>query len=356
MYPDNWRSFLQKYNQATAKPYGYLLIDLKQETPEDKRLVTNITNSITVAEQPQEMIKEQPQEMIKEQPQEMFKEKPQEMFKEQPQEVDNEQAQEVDNEQEVVNEQPQKMIKDQQMFKDQLPPHYIPHSCTKCGMIFPSRESRDQHFCNDEKEWQAWIQTIAEVTPQPEVVNELMKEYKTLLLRLVPLEQSELHVEVMNEIQFLMATKKLSPEVAIHRVLRNKEDEFQQLLEETEMETSDIESDEAITDDEEIDEEIGGAAPKHKSLLLAIASATMKQMKEILSHLTSEQADAVRDLVLNFLRGKISVDDKTLKSLSPYKRFLANIALEGIEKCQANKHCKVILKVFRLAKPFIKSL
>ena len=42
MYGTNWKKFLDVYKEAVGKPYGHLLIDLKQDTPESKRLVQNI--------------------------------------------------------------------------------------------------------------------------------------------------------------------------------------------------------------------------------------------------------------------------------------------------------------------------
>ena len=42
MFPTNWRAFLRKYHEATSKPFGYLLIDFKQETPDDQRIITDI--------------------------------------------------------------------------------------------------------------------------------------------------------------------------------------------------------------------------------------------------------------------------------------------------------------------------
>ena len=44
MYPDKTKYFLDKFREATSKPYGYLFIDLKQETPDSLRLKTNIFN------------------------------------------------------------------------------------------------------------------------------------------------------------------------------------------------------------------------------------------------------------------------------------------------------------------------
>ena len=42
MYGANLKKFLEVYNEAVSKPYGNLVIDLKQDTPEPKRLVQNI--------------------------------------------------------------------------------------------------------------------------------------------------------------------------------------------------------------------------------------------------------------------------------------------------------------------------
>jgi len=42
MYPSNSKKFMNKYIEATKRPYGYLFIDLKQSTPEEDRLKTDI--------------------------------------------------------------------------------------------------------------------------------------------------------------------------------------------------------------------------------------------------------------------------------------------------------------------------
>ncbi len=42
MYPKNADYLLESFNDATKRPYGYLLLDLHQLTPEDIRLRTNI--------------------------------------------------------------------------------------------------------------------------------------------------------------------------------------------------------------------------------------------------------------------------------------------------------------------------
>ena len=55
MYPGQSEKFLNTNRMATSKPFGYLLIDLKPDTSNDKRLWPNVfqqTNKLPTAEQP----------------------------------------------------------------------------------------------------------------------------------------------------------------------------------------------------------------------------------------------------------------------------------------------------------------
>jgi hypothetical protein len=42
MYPSHPKKFMIKYTEATQRPYVYLFIDRKQNTPEEDRLKTDI--------------------------------------------------------------------------------------------------------------------------------------------------------------------------------------------------------------------------------------------------------------------------------------------------------------------------
>ena len=42
MYPHSTNFLVQSFQDATKRPYGYLLLDLHQLTPENMRLRTNI--------------------------------------------------------------------------------------------------------------------------------------------------------------------------------------------------------------------------------------------------------------------------------------------------------------------------
>jgi len=46
MYPSHLKKFMIKYTEATKRPYGYLYIGLKQNTPEEDRLKTDIFDSV----------------------------------------------------------------------------------------------------------------------------------------------------------------------------------------------------------------------------------------------------------------------------------------------------------------------
>jgi hypothetical protein len=46
MYLSHPKTFMIKYTEATKRPYGYLFIDLKQNTPDEDRLKTDIFDSV----------------------------------------------------------------------------------------------------------------------------------------------------------------------------------------------------------------------------------------------------------------------------------------------------------------------
>ena len=42
MYPGRAHDFLQKFEEVTKEPYSYLVVDLKPETPEWRRLCADV--------------------------------------------------------------------------------------------------------------------------------------------------------------------------------------------------------------------------------------------------------------------------------------------------------------------------
>ena len=42
MFPHKWKEFVEAYNDATSKSYGYIVLDFRQETEENLRVRTNI--------------------------------------------------------------------------------------------------------------------------------------------------------------------------------------------------------------------------------------------------------------------------------------------------------------------------
>lgn len=45
IFPNHWREFMKLYDEATSRPYGYVLLDFKQDTPDNERVVTDILQS-----------------------------------------------------------------------------------------------------------------------------------------------------------------------------------------------------------------------------------------------------------------------------------------------------------------------
>ena len=52
MYPNKSHSFLDVFRYATKEPYGYLLVDLKQDTADEDRLRTNIIKGVGKCKMP----------------------------------------------------------------------------------------------------------------------------------------------------------------------------------------------------------------------------------------------------------------------------------------------------------------
>ena len=55
MYPGGTESFMKKYEEAVSRPYGYLLVDLKPNTPERCRLRTNVLPNDLAPQRPKGM-------------------------------------------------------------------------------------------------------------------------------------------------------------------------------------------------------------------------------------------------------------------------------------------------------------
>ena len=48
-YPNSPQKLVKAYEEATAKPHGYLFIDFKQDTPEKDRIVKNIFPNLSIS-------------------------------------------------------------------------------------------------------------------------------------------------------------------------------------------------------------------------------------------------------------------------------------------------------------------
>ena len=65
MYPGNPQNLLKHFQEATSRPYGYLVIDLKPFTPEHLRMRTNVFDKKIIRGGPLDIAKKSPELILK---------------------------------------------------------------------------------------------------------------------------------------------------------------------------------------------------------------------------------------------------------------------------------------------------
>ena len=249
MYPANWKEFLRKYERATAEPYGYLLVDLKQETPEHRRLVTKVITASEDANRRTTMFQE-------------------------PSSMPSMSAPSQQNTGYVPrahfpSHEPVYQIP---YYQRPLEPTVFP--CEDCGTLFGSEEAKDEHceHCGEDNEpmddsvWAKWVEQIREKyedkynelyekvdesdgETRDEIVSQkmksvyrkaLIKKYKSILEDWLRLERSEYHRIVMSEIRDAMK-RRMTSSSAIRQVLRENEPIFDEIVSDNNEEEDDDE-------------------------------------------------------------------------------------------------------------------
>ena len=297
MYGPNWKKVLDVYKEAVSQPYGHLLIDLKQNTPESKRLVQNIfKGQLPVSNG----YKKESQTFI---PQSCFNHHTVNMERN----LDYYQQPSRGNYYEPMDStrypRPREMLTPRQETPDHI--KALP-SCSECGIIFstlydlqkhvrkgcPMDEDLDSDRGSDledksdsdmefddsgfnrlinkvydetDEQYQQKVQSIinSEDLTQKEARNEakhrmlpktrtvFLRDYKDFVQTEMELQHSELHREVIHDVKSLMDKNGLELSKAISRVVNGQKRKFDELLE---PEESDDESDTAETDESDTDE------------------------------------------------------------------------------------------------------
>lgn len=257
MYPTNWHEFVRKYERATAQPFGYLLIDLKQDTPDDKRLVVDVIKD-----------EERPRANVIR---------------------DSEDSRPIP---EDINMEPNRLSPPCKRFaptqqQAQQPPAEFPgqsywyppawqtplyqqaeqthaHPCDECGLMFSNEKSKDRHglVCGredkepepmDDTVWQEWKREVREEENDPSeqtVKKELMKKYKRVLEDWYALERSEYHRNINDDIRSLIFDRKVLPKEAIRKTLKENKAVFDDIVQ------SDDDSDDELDSEKEDEPEL----------------------------------------------------------------------------------------------------
>ena len=256
MYPNNSHSFLDVFRYATKEPYGYLLVDLKQDTADDDRLRTNIIKGVGKRKMHHLTSVSEQGNSVKKRVEDIYK-----------------------------------------MDKS----HW---SCIDCGIIFASTMDLQKHvkrgcpendeppmkrLCDentdepDESGWDNIVQRVyrkyddqysekvesyekeghSEVESRQKATEDLfwkyrkgiVKSYANILTTVHHLKRSMIHQEVMEEIQTLMSEKHYRFIQALKIVLRRNSSLFDEL----------IDSEEEDDDDRSTDEESGSHTEEESS-------------------------------------------------------------------------------------------
>ena len=297
MYGPNWKKVLDVYKEAVSQPYGHLLIDLKQDTPESKRLVQNI---FTGQRPVRNGYKKETQTFI---PQSCFNHHTVNMERN----LDYYQQPSRGYYYEPVDSTRYPRSREMLSPRQETPDHLkaLP-SCSECGIIFSTLYDLQKHvrkgclmdedvdsnqgsdvedksdsdmefddsgfdrlvnkvYDETDEQYQQKVQSImnTEDLTEKEARNEakhqmlpktrtvFLRDYKDFIQTEMELQHSELHREVINDVKSLMDKNGLELSKAISRVVNGRKRKFDELLE---PEESDDESDGAETDENDTDE------------------------------------------------------------------------------------------------------
>jgi hypothetical protein len=88
----------------------------------------------------------------------------------------------------------------------------------------------------------------------------------------------------------------------------------------------------------------------YKKFLGLLSELSLRQMKALISHFTTGQIMALREVFVNILAGNANLTPDQKKQLAPYKSFIRKFANTSVKRCKLNRHCKAILLALKAAK------
>ena len=228
MYPNKSHQFLEKFREATYKPYGYLLIDLKQETPESVRLRTNVIKGSHTVTTPQYVTSIQSDNISKMDTNQMYKVNPSCMdcglLFVSPMDLQKHMKRGCPEDEEP----PTKRFKhddnedeDESGWEDLIIKAYDEHDDVYQDKV---NQYENEGFSNREAERKASEDLHSKYR------KSLMNIYKEYMLHMHGLENSETHNIIMKDIDYLMDEKFYDFDEALKLALRKHRHMFDELV------------------------------------------------------------------------------------------------------------------------------
>ena len=239
IYPSTSAIFMKRFEQATSRPYGYLIIDLKSDTMEQDRLHTDIFDGLSSEEKKRDRLDREKFDRFSSEEDNMV--------------LDHERAHaEMGDEEEEESEEDGFSIK-KEIAKFDLPPgrqehqnltehticlanHTMNRGCFLKALIFekvkqcvlPIAETEAEKYYPD-MEPELALQTRLEdtISDTQRLARELLKDR---LISIYYLEKCHLYRSLMNTAERLRRTSHLSAPLAIAETIRIYKPELNQIL------------------------------------------------------------------------------------------------------------------------------
>ena len=227
MFPSDTQKLLKPYTEATAKPHGYLFIDLKQSTPEKDRIVKNIfPNSSISSVQQQSVLQQSTTNMSHPPNMELYNTAPHQLESQPPTLY-----------QSMYYPDAKRQRMDAPVYDTNM------HTCLHCGLMFDTETHRDQHQekcqkleVKDESVWGTYYDCAIENLPDDvndeDIVEEMMRMYRNTLLKIRALQKSIIHRSMMTE--YVQLSQSISPEEAAKQVVCKNRKLFEGMMDEEE--------------------------------------------------------------------------------------------------------------------------
>lgn len=94
-------------------------------------------------------------------------------------------------------------------------------------------------------------------------------------------------------------------------------------------------------------------ASKHKYFLLFLSDIETKQVKSVLECSNKQQISAIREVIVNLLKGNIPIKESQKIKLSKHKTFFRKLAHKSQSRCVISHKSSAVKELLSVARPIL---